>query len=241
MRCNGCGIDTEPVKGKCPYCGTILQKNEIEGNRAKKVSIDLGGEKVFEKNISGIMEIITNFGVGSGFLISQDGYALTNTHVIVDDAFRPCKKVVVRLNDEMIQAVVVEVGDNQGGHGRGIDLAILKLQSLPIGATPLKFADSRKVRNGEKVFAIGNSRGDGTCITGGIVSDKNRQMNGKNYIMTDCAINSGNSGGPLFNAEGDVIGINVAAKIDERGNLVDGMKYAIPSNDAIKFVDKYLK
>ncbi|MBD5101023.1 MAG: trypsin-like serine protease [Clostridiales bacterium] len=242
MRCNGCGMDAEPRNGKCPYCGTTLQRIEIGNDRAKKVSIESGGEIVFEKNISGIMEVITNSGVGSGFLISSKGYALTNTHVIVDMNEKPYKNVKVRLNDEIIQATVVEVGDKKGGFGKGIDLAILELNSLPAGATPLKFADSQNVRNGEKVFAIGNSRGDGTCITGGIVSDRNRQMkNGKNYIMTDCAINPGNSGGPLFNAEGDVIGINVSVRIDEKGNLVDGMKYAIPSNDAIKFASKYIK
>lgn len=241
MRCVGCGMDIGPTSKKCPYCGTLNEGYEVGGKKLKQTAVDLGGEIVYEKNIFGIMEIITNKSVGSGFLFSSDGYALTNTHVIVDETFEPCKKVVVRLNDELIQASVVEVGDDKGGRGSGIDLAVLKLHSLPLDATPLRFVDSRKVRNGERVFAIGNSQGDGTCITGGIVSDTNRQMNGKNYIMTDCAINPGNSGGPLLNAEGDVIGVNVSVRIDRRGNLADGMKYAIPSCDVIKFVDKYLK
>ena len=227
--------------GRCPYCGTPLAVNEIGGKAAMQTGAEFGGEEVFDKNISGIIEIITDYGVGSGFLISHEGYALTNTHVIVDAACKPFKTVGVRLNGRQIQASIIEVGDDKGGNGRGIDLAILKLSELPSGATPLTFDDSRKVRNGERVFAIGNSQGDGTCITGGIVSDANRVMCGKKYIMTDCAINPGNSGGPLLNAEGNVIGVNVSVRIDRRGNLADGMKYAIPSHEVMKFAAKYIK
>lgn len=241
MRCIGCGMEIEATNRKCPCCGTLLEVFVNGGKKAKLLTVDLGGEIVYEKNISGIMEIITNQSVGSGFLFSSDGYALTNAHVVVDETHKPCKKVAVRLNNELIQASVIEVGDDKGGTGKGIDLAVLKLNTLPFGSTPLKFVNSRDVRNGERVFAIGNSQGDGTCITGGIVSDTNRIMNGKNYIMTDCAINPGNSGGPLLNSAGDVIGINVSVRIDRRGNLADGMKYAIPSDNAIKFINKYLK
>lgn len=241
MRCSGCGMEVVGAYTQCPYCGTMLVRFEIGGTKTKQTAVDLGGENVYEKNISGIMEVIANNSAGSGFLFSAEGYALTNAHVIVDENHKPSTNIVVRLNNVLIPASVVELGDNKGGTGTGIDLAVLKLSTLPLGATPLKFVDSKKVRNGEKVFAIGNSQGDGTCITGGIVSDINRKVNGKYYIMTDCAINPGNSGGPLLNSEGDVIGVNVMVRLDSRGNLADGMKYAIPSNDAVKFVRKYLK
>ncbi|MDE7454765.1 MAG: trypsin-like peptidase domain-containing protein [Clostridia bacterium] len=239
MLCKGCGLDVE--SRVCPYCGTTLIENK------KNTCVDTGalladsGEDVFDNTIAGILEITTSAGsAGSGFLISRSGYALTNTHVVVDDRNKACARLSVKLNGERIVAKVILLGDNKGGNGNGIDLAIIKLDYVPASAIALTFDDSLSVRNGERVFAIGNSQGDGTCITNGIVSDKARVFYGKKYIMTDCAINPGNSGGPLLNSDGKVIGVNVMGRLSRNGVMADGMKYAIPSNEAKKFAEKYL-
>ena len=250
MKCKGCGMEVNSASGVCPYCGSAIavaftaqgaQSSAVQPARASADGVD-----VFDKSISGVLEVYTEHGSGSGFLISKSGYALTNTHVIVDDKNRPCKKIVVSLNDVRVNAKIIEMGDDKGGSGNGIDLAVLKLEQIPAGATPLQFDDSSKVRNGETVYAIGNSRGDGTCITSGIVSDRMRQFGKKCYIMTDCAINPGNSGGPLLNAKGKVIGVNTQVRVDEKYAslgltiMTDGMKYSIPSNAAEKFAEKYI-
>lgn len=254
MKCNGCGMTILPgATGRCPYCGTPITSfsetpHSTPAPRAESSTMGADGASVFEKSIGGVLEIYTNAGsAGSGFLISKSGYALTNTHVVVDDKNRPCSRVVVKLNDAKIDADIVVIGDDKGGRGNGIDLAVLKLSRLPAGAVPLKLADSEKIKNGETVYAIGNSEGEGTCITRGIVSDRMRMFGGKRYVMTDCAINPGNSGGPLLNVRGEVIGVNVLARRIDNGLFeqagfsvsADGMKYSIPSNDAKKFAAKY--
>lgn len=240
MICKGCGMD---VSSKvCPYCGTLLVAN-IENNSVAATSAlqEDSGESVFDSTIAGVLEITTSCGsAGSGFLISRSGYALTNTHVVVDDRHKACSKLFVKLNGERVAAKVVALGDDKGGHGSGVDLAVIKMDYVPIRAIALDFEDSLNVRNGERVFAIGNSQGDGTCITSGIVSDKSRMFFGKKYIMTDCAINPGNSGGPLLNLDGKVIGVNVMVRLSSNGVMADGMKYAIPSNEAKKFAEKFL-
>ena len=256
MKCKGCGMEITVESGVCPYCGSAIRTDfatqsiqsatQTISMHTQTVRAAANGAEVFDKSIRGIIEIYTDYGSGSGFLISKSGYALTNTHVIVDDRNKPCQRITVSLNNTKIKATVIKIGDDKGGLGRGIDLAVLKLDYLPAGATPLQFDDSSKVRNGETVFAIGNSRGDGTCITSGIVSDCMRQSGGKYYIMTDCAINPGNSGGPLLNTKGKVIGVNTQVRLDEEyaslglSIMADGMKYSIPSNDVIKFAEKYM-
>lgn len=238
MICKGCGMNV--ASKVCPYCGTTLIEQVKNSSVATSALISDGGEDVFDSTIAGVLEIETNRSSGSGFLISRSGYALTNTHVVVDDKKKACSKLSVKINGAKIPAKVVLLGDDKGGEGNGIDLAIIKLDYVPAGAIALTLEDSQKVRNGERVFAIGNSQGDGTCITNGIVSDKSRLFFGKRYIMTDCAINPGNSGGPLLNADGKVIGVNVMVRLNRSGVMADGMKYAIPSNEAKRFAEKYL-
>lgn len=254
MICKGCGINVDDGSAKCPYCGTVIA-NSFAAQNARQgaqsaVRVSASGVDVFEKSIRGIIEIEAecNNGrsAGSGFLISKNGYALTNTHVVVDEDNKPCKNIKVSLNGVTVKADVIEIGDNKGGNGNGIDLAVIMLSQLPAGSIPLQFEDSSKVRTGETVFAIGNSKGEGTCITRGIVSDRNREFYGKYYIMTDCAINPGNSGGPLLNESGKVIGVNTVVRVDPVMEqlgvtlMMDGMKYAIPSNDAAMFARRYL-
>ena len=157
-----------------------------------------------------------NRSLGSGFIISPDGYVLTNAHVI-DSA----DEVVVKLNDKReFKARVI-------GADRLTDVALLKIEasSLPI----VKIGDPSKLRVGEWVFAIGSPFGLEQTVTAGIVSAKGRSLPDENYvpfIQTDVAINPGNSGGPLFNMKGEVIGIN--SQIYSRSGGYMGLAFSIP-------------
>ncbi|HWT54996.1 MAG TPA: DegQ family serine endoprotease [Rhodocyclaceae bacterium] len=157
-----------------------------------------------------------NRSLGSGFIISPDGYILTNAHVI-DSA----DEVVVKLNDRReFKAKVV-------GADRLTDVALLKIDAggLPI----VKIGDPAKLRVGEWVFAIGSPFGLEQTVTAGIVSAKGRSLPDESYvpfIQTDVAINPGNSGGPLFNMKGEVVGIN--SQIYSRSGGYMGLAFSIP-------------
>jgi serine protease Do len=159
--------------------------------------------------------------LGSGFIISEDGYILTNHHVIAD-----ADEVVVRLsNREEYVATVI-------GSDEASDIAVLKVDAE--GLPMLRFGDSDKLKVGEWVLAIGSPFGFDHSVTAGIVSAKGRSLPTDNYvpfIQTDVAINPGNSGGPLFNLDGEVIGIN--SQIYSRTGGFMGLSFAIPIELAV--------
>lgn len=167
--------------------------------------------------------------LGSGFIISHDGYVLTNNHVI-DGA----DVIHVRLNDRReYEATLV-------GTDARTDLALLKIEAndLPI----VKMADSDDLKVGQWVLAIGSPFGFDYTVTAGIVSALGRNLPSDNYvpfIQSDVAINPGNSGGPLFNLDGEVVGIN--SQIYTRSGGFMGVSFAIPSNVAMSVVDQLKK
>lgn len=157
---------------------------------------------------------------GSGFIIDNNGYILTNQHVI-DGA--SSIKVTVQGNDNPFDASVV-------GQDYELDLAILKINASNLATIPM--GDSDSMRPGDYVIAIGNPLGLDHTVTTGVVSAKGRPItiqdrNYKNLIQTDAAINPGNSGGPLINMQGQVIAINTAVSTDGQG-----IGFAIPINTA---------
>ena len=164
--------------------------------------------------------------LGSGFIISHDGYVLTNNHVI-DGA----DVIHVRLNDRReYEATLV-------GTDARTDLALLKIEAedLPI----VTMADSDDLKAGQWVLAIGSPFGFDYTVTAGIVSAIGRNLPSDNYvpfIQSDVAINPGNSGGPLFNLDGEVVGIN--SQIYTRSGGFMGVSFAIPSNVAMSVVDQ---
>jgi len=164
--------------------------------------------------------------LGSGFILSKDGYVITNNHV-VDGA----DEVVVRNSEgEEFEAEVV-------GSDAKLDIAVLKIKAKNLRAVTL--GDSEKLRVGDWVVAIGNPFGLEQTVTAGIVSAKGRVIGAgpyDNFIQTDAAINPGNSGGPLFNAKGEVIGINTAIYSRSGGN--NGIGFAIPINLAKSVFDE---
>lgn len=160
--------------------------------------------------------------MGSGFILSADGYILTNAHVIDHAA-----EVVVRLSDgRQLTARVV-------GSDRRSDLALLKIKAH--GLPAVKIADVGKLRVGQWVLAIGSPFGFDSSVTSGIISAINRTLDTEQYvpfIQTDAAINPGNSGGPLFNMQGQVVGVN-SQIYSQTGGFI-GLAFAIPINVAMK-------
>lgn len=165
--------------------------------------------------------------LGSGFIIDPTGIVVTNYHVIAD-----ADEVHVILNDgTQLKADIL-------GRDEKIDLAVLKVKTdKPLKA--VTFGDSDNLRVGEWVIAIGNPFMLGGTVTAGIVSARHRDINSgpyDNYIQTDAAINRGNSGGPLFNLNGEVIGVNTAIFSPSGGSI--GIGFAIPSKTVLAVVDQ---
>ena len=165
--------------------------------------------------------------LGSGFVIDASGLVVTNNHVIAD-----ADEINVILNDgTKLTAELV-------GKDTKSDLALLRVHpAQPLKA--VKFGDSDKLRLGEWVIAIGNPFSLGGSVTAGIVSARNRDINSgpyDNYIQTDAAINRGNSGGPLFNLNGEVVGVNTAIISPSGGSI--GIGFAVPSNSALAVIDQ---
>ena len=159
--------------------------------------------------------------LGSGFIIDGEGYIITNNHVI-----QGAEDITVILRDDtQLKAKLV-------GTDARADVALLKVE--PPNKKPLpaaKFGDSEKVRVGDWVVAIGNPFGLGHSVTAGIISARGRSISNESlddYLQTDAAINKGNSGGPLFNADGEVIGVNTAIFSPSGTNA--GLAFSIPSN-----------
>ena len=247
-RCKTCGGELVLVGDTyyCQYCENAYKAQNVQDTDGKtqmtaaKTTTKLSensGVDVFEDNIGGVIEITWNDEKyqhsGSGYIISPDGYAITNTHVVTHENGESCNRVNVRIKNTETSATVITLGDNRHGHGSGIDLALIKLNSLPAGTKTMKFANFANVKNGERVYVIGNSLGYGTCITSGIVSDRLREVDGDMLLMTDCAVNGGNSGGPMFNEKGEVIG-TIVSGIDR----AEGMNFAIPCNDVVAFIQR---
>ncbi len=167
--------------------------------------------------------------LGSGFIIKNDGTVITNNHVIAgaDD-------ILVRVNSKEYKAKVV-------GADPYMDIAVLKMQTND-KFTTVKFGDSDMARVGDWVVAIGNPFGLGGTVTSGIVSARNRDIGMTRYddfIQTDASINQGNSGGPLFNLKGEVVGINTAIIAPGQSGSI-GIGFAIPSNAASKVIDQLI-
>jgi serine protease Do len=165
--------------------------------------------------------------LGSGFVIDESGLVVTNNHVISDSD----EIGVVFSNGSKLKAEII-------GRDQKTDLALLRIKpDRPLKA--VKFGDSDRLKIGEWVVAIGNPFGLGGSVTAGIISARNRDINSgpyDNYIQTDAAINRGNSGGPLFNLEGEVIGINTAIISPSGGSI--GIGFAVPSRNAIAVIDQ---
>jgi serine protease Do len=169
--------------------------------------------------------------LGSGVIVSREGHILTNHHVIAN-----MEKIIVQLTDGREEPAQLIGSDEQ------TDIAVLKIAANKI--EPLPLGDSDDVHVGQMVFAIGNPFGLQATVTQGIVSAKGRRAmadSGVEFLQTDAAVNQGNSGGPLLNVRGEIIGINSAIFSTSQEGTWLGISFAIPSNVARRALESLLK
>ena len=207
----------------------VEARSPVEDRELDELLRRLNPGQVPELNPENIPELRQRGAVGSGFIISADGYIITNNHVVA-----AADEIRVTLNDRRVfDAEIIGLDEPS-------DLALLK-----IGANDLpsvQFGDSDRLRVGEWVLAIGSPFGLEFSAAAGIVSAKGRSMPGRStynymsFIQTDVAINQGNSGGPLFNLEGEVVGINSQILSSTGGS--NGISFSIPSNVALNVVSQ---
>ena len=241
-----------PVVSSSPV-SNVVNTSDYSGtaiNVANKVLPSIVGIKVeYEVNSIFYRQSSTATATGSGIIISDDGYILTNNHIVDTSSsssssngynsyysVSESNKVTVTLYGDSTEYEATIVGtDSQ------TDLAVIKIDKT--GLTPAELGDSDKVQVGEFAMAIGNPLGLDTSVTCGVISATNREItdsDNKTYtlIQTDAAINSGNSGGALVNADGKVIGLNTL-KISSTG--VEGMGFAIPINSTIDIYQQLIE
>ena len=174
-----------------------------------------------------VVLVKTAGGLGSGFFINQEGYLITNFHVIAGE-----KKISVTQflqENKILRRIVhkeVEIVASAPFH----DLAILKLKNFDTAITPVVFAPEEKMEIGETVFAIGNPLGLERTVTEGVLSQTHRNFGGILYLQVDAPVNPGNSGGPLFNARGQAIGV-----INMGVPSMEGLNFAIPARH-VKYI-----
>ena len=190
-----------------------------------------------ERVMPSIVQIrVGRMGTGSGIVIDRSGHILTNRHVV-----QGATRLVVELRDGTTATAEVT------GMDAGNDLAVIRASLPAESLTPAVFGDSGAVRVGEPVFAIGNPFGLGFTVTSGIISGLGRESDGepgghsiRGVLQTDAAVNPGNSGGPLFNTAGEVVGINTALENPYGQRVFVGVGYAVPSNTAQRFIPRMI-
>jgi serine protease Do len=203
---------------------TTRERQTSAGPRAPEMPEGMPFGDLFERFFGerGMPQPFERSSLGSGFIYSADGYILTNHHVI-----EGASEIIVRLSDRRVYTAELIGSDPQS------DVAVLKIEAENLPA--LRLGSSERLRVGEWVLAIGSPFGFDHSVTAGIVSAKGRSLPSDNYvpfIQTDVAINPGNSGGPLFNLDGEVVGIN--SQIYSRTGGFMGLSFAIPIEMAVE-------
>jgi serine protease Do len=203
--------------------------------------VNISSTTIRSYQVFGMDEFLNTWGVpqerkekqtslGSGFIISKDGYILTNNHVVAHAS----EVVITLLDKRQFRAKII-------GTDEKMDLALLQIRNkgfgVPENLTPVSLGDSDATRIAESVFAVGNPFGLAHTVTVGIISAEHRTIGSgpfDNYLQTDASINPGNSGGPLFNLNGQVVGINtmIYSRVGQSG----GVGFAIPINEAKKLI-----
>ncbi len=210
--------------------------------------------EVFEQSAAGVVEVRASFpqadaagggsGLGSGFLVSREGDIITNAHVVTRDGWDASAIVVVFRTQSGTDPASAQVSAELVGSDENSDVALLKIdpEDAP-SLDPLPLGESASLRVGEPVTAIGNPLGLSFTVTSGIVSATGRNLtspNGMvipNGIQTDAAINSGNSGGPLIDSAGEVIGVNTQIMTQSGGS--QGLGFAVPIETAVRVMDQF--
>lgn len=213
--------EDEAVEGTVP--------EDTEGLYSMQVPNRISTAEAAKIYAPSVVLVKTAAGLGSGFFINKEGYLITNFHVIAGE-----KKISVTQflkENQILRRVVhkdVEIVATAPFH----DLVVLKLNNFETEITPVIFAPKEELAFGEAVFAIGNPLGLERTVTEGVLSQTHRNFGGILYLQVDAAVNPGNSGGPLFNARGQVIGI-----INMGVPSMEGLNFAIPARHAKYIVD----
>ena len=212
---------------------TVVRQVTVSDAQPASSSGNLSVQSIYQLANKGVVEIAAGQGQGSGFVYDGNGHIVTNQHVVAN-----ANSLSVHFwNGATYPATVV-------GTDRSTDLAVIKVDAPSSLLYPLKVGNSEALEVGDGVVAIGSPFGLEGTVTSGIVSALHREMKAPNNftitdsIQTDAAINHGNSGGPLLNAEGKVIGVNAQIESDSGGN--DGVGFAIPSNTVASIVPRLI-
>jgi len=237
--CPECGTKCDDSAKFCTSCGAKLKQAEGEGKAEKpsKPGGDADLSKMVEQVAPSVIlvrtlknELNAQFqDRGSGFVVDKEGYIITNAHVIGDPD--ELEKINVVMSDKKEYEAKLIINDY------ATDIAVLKIQAANL--IPVKLGDAEKLVSGEKVFAVGNPLGLERSTTNGIISAKERYVGCYEYeglLQTDAAINPGNSGGPLFNMQGEVIGIT---SLGYSKSVTEGLNLAIPvlyAQDVLKYL-----
>ncbi|OIN97828.1 hypothetical protein AUJ67_09990 [Candidatus Desantisbacteria bacterium CG1_02_49_89] len=237
--CPECGTKCDDSAKFCTSCGAKLKQAEGTAKTGKEAKTDADDElpKIVEKVAPSVVLVRTLKNelnaqyqdMGSGFIVSKEGYIITNAHVIDDPEDLEGVKVV--MSDKKEYEAGILLCDYQA------DLAVLRIQAE--GIVPVKFGNVDILQSGEKVFAIGNPIGLERSTSSGIISAKGRYLGCYEYeglLQTDAAVNPGNSGGPLFNMRGEVVGVT---SLGYSKWYTEGLNFAIPAPlvlDTMKYI-----
>ena len=235
--------------------GGQTSASTVKGALAAYKSAGLTPQQIYEKHAGSVVEIQTTFpgstdifgqstgggqALGTGFVVSKDGYILTNAHVVSENG-QAVSAVTVIFKGNGTQGTQVQ--GTVLGADESTDVALIKVDPGQTPALqPIPLGDSSKVTVGEQVVAIGNPLGLDFSLSSGVVSATNRELQSPNGatitggIQTDAAINPGNSGGPLIDANGKVIGIN--EQIDSQSGGNEGIGFAVPINTAVQVMEQ---
>lgn len=225
------GVQEEPIVPGDPP--DLIYAQEGITIQPKPEGDPLSAVELYDRSVDSVVGVTAQYdgetSLGSGIVLTQDGYIVTNAHVVLNTSE---SIVTVKLHDGTEYPAIVI------GYEEDSDLAVLRVEAQ--GLQPAEFGDASELKVGEEVFAIGNPGGDryGGTLTGGYVSGLNRELeksaaNGLTYIQTDAAINPGNSGGALFNAYGQVVGINSNKVVS---TSYEGIGFAIPISEVSNII-----
>ncbi|HHT83158.1 MAG: S1 family peptidase [Christensenellales bacterium] len=200
----------------------------------------LDGAEIFNRNKERIVCVYSvnhekNIVCGTGFIVSEKGYVLTNAHIISE---KEQSALGMRFND----SITAKFAGSKEYHELEIvsmdmdkDIALLKFsEDYPVSA--VSFCSAQQIKTGERVYAIGNCKGEGISITEGVIGDNSRIINGEKRLLVSVFAENGNSGGPVFNSRNQVVGM-----ITFRRKDTPFMNYALPSDEIINFLDKAQK
>ena len=227
--------EIEVLRAELDALSKVSEGESVSGTPNVTADGSLTPGQVYAKNERSVVLIDTDVATGSGFIITADGYVVTNYHVVED-----ARTIHVVLFDNTSYTAALT------GYDASNDVAVLKMEGEKF--QPVKLGSSDDLIVGDQVVAIGNPLGELTStLTVGYVSAKGRDVSTDtttiNMIQTDCAINSGNSGGPLFNMKGEVVGITSAKYSGQSasGASIEGIGFAIPMDDAAGIIDDLME